>query len=527
MSKTQRNGKNKESFVTRVLKRLEQYGNRLPSPATMFFILALGVIVISAFAEIMNLSVTYEVLSQGEVSVVIATAQSLFSAEGWNYITMTMVSSFKDFYALGVVLVIMLMVGVAQGSGLLKALIYQVARVTPPALVTPIVAFTGIMLSVASSTGYVVLVPLAAILYKGIGRHPLSGIAVAFAATSAGWGANLLIAPNDPAMAKITEDAVQMLNPEYLVNATANWTMAAASVFLLTIVIVLIDNYIVSPMLGDYTNEDNDQDEEVKMLTMNEKRGLKFAGIIALIYTSIVLIILITGAFGGFGKFAYAINEVGKYTLIGSPFFSGIIVYMGLLFLLPGLAYGIGAQTIRSEKDVIAMMEESMRGLAPFIVIIFFAALFTSYFTYTNLGQIIAISGAELLQNLNLTGIGIMVIFVLLIAFLNLFMAVDIAKWAIIAPIFVPLFYQLGYSPELTQMFYRIGDSSSNIIAPLMPFFPLVLSIMKKYDKKAGMGTLISTMFPYTVIILITWTIFLLIWVALGIPVGPGVVNIL
>ncbi len=522
-TKTKKNG-----FVTKLLKKLEQSGNKLPSPATVFFILAIIIVLISAAAQFFNVSATYEVVLDGELTNVTLSAKSLLTPEGWNFITTETVNNFKNFYALGVVLTIMLMVGVAQGSGLLNAIVYRVAKVTPPGLVTPVVAFVGIMLSIASSTGYVVLVPLAAILYIGVGKHPIAGIAVAFAATSAGWGANLLIAPNDPALAAITQDAIQMIVPEYTVNATANWFAAAASVILLTIVINAVDAFIVSPLLGNYqTTEEESNLTTIHEITKEEKKGLRYAGLGAVIYIAIIAFVLISGAMGGFGKFVYAVDETGGYTLIKSPFLTGIIIYMGLLFLIPGILYGIGAKTIKSEKDVIKMMEEAMKGLAPFIVIIFFAAQFTSYFSYTNLGQIMAISGARILQDLHLTGLGVMVIFVVLMGFLNIFMAVDTAKWAIIAPIFVPLFYQLGYAPELTQMFYRIGDSSSNIIAPLMPFFPLVLSIMQKYNKKAGLGTLVSTMFPYTLTIMIVWTIFLIIWVLCGIPVGPGVQNFL
>lgn len=522
------NTKSKTSVVTNLLKKLEKSGNKLPSPATVFFVLALLIVIVSAIADYLGASVTYDVVKEGVTVKETIEAKSLLTSDGWNFITGETVNNFKNFYALGVVLSIMLMVGVAQGSGLLNTIVYRIAKVTPPALVTPVVAFIGIMLSVASSTGYVVLVPLAAILYMGVGRHPIAGIAVAFASTSAGWGANLLIAPNDPALAAITQDAIRLIDPEYVVNATANWYAAAASVILLTIVITLIDKFLVSPMLGEYVDVDGlNNSEKIHTVTAEEKRGLRFAGVSAFIYVGIILFVLITGKDGGFGKFVYADNGDGTFGFIGSPFLQGIIIYMGLLFLIPGIFYGIGAKTIKSEKDVIAMMEEAIRGLAPFIVIIFFAAQFTSYFTYTNLGQIIAISGADLLQSLNLTGLGIMVVFVFIMAFLNIFMAVDTAKWAIIAPIFVPLFYKLGYAPELTQMFYRVGDSSSNIIAPLMPFFPLVLSIMKKYNDKAGMGTLVSTMFPYTLIIMIVWTVFMLAWVLLGIPVGPGVENLL
>lgn len=517
----------KKNKIASLLTKLERSGNKLPSPATTFFILAVLIVVISDICAWAGVSVTHNTTVDGEVVAQQIEAKSLFTSEGWNYITTETVNNFKNFYALGVVLTIMLMVGVAQGSGLLNTIVYKMAKVTPASLVTPVVAFIGIMLSIASSTGYVVLVPLAGILYAGVKRHPIAGIAVAFAATSAGWGANLLIAPNDPALAGITDDAIKLVNPDYIVNATANWYAAAAAVPLLVIIITLVDKYMVSPMLGEYVPTGDEVTGELKELTKDEKRGLSFAGISALLYVGIIATILITGLKGGWGSFAYAKDAAGEFTLIGSPFLKGIIIYMGLLFLIPGIFYGIGAKTIRSEKDVVKMMEESMRGLAPFIVIIFFAAQFTSYFAYTNLGHIIALSGARFLSGIGLTGIGLMAIFVVLMAFLNIFMAVDTAKWAIIAPIFVPMFYELGYAPEVTQMFYRVGDSSSNIIAPLMPFFPLVLSIMQRYDKKAGMGTLISTMLPYTLVIMFVWTIVVIIWVLLGIPVGPGVVGLL
>ncbi len=517
----------KQNKVALLLAKLEKSGNKLPTPATVFFILAILIMVISAICAYFDVSVTYNVIEDGVETTKTVVSKSLLNAEGWNFITTQTVNNFKNFYALGVVLTIMLMVGVAQGSGLLDTLVQKVAKVTPAALVTPVVAFIGIMLSIASSTGYVVLVPLAGILYAGIGRHPIAGIAVAFAATSAGWGANLLIAPNDPALASITEDAIQTIAPSYNVFATANWYAAAAAVPLLVLIITLIDKFIVSPMLGNYKPEGEDINTSVQELSKDQKRGLLFAGISAAIYVGIITFILLTGKDGGFGKFVYAMNDSGDYSLIKSPFLSGIIIYMGLLFLIPGLFYGIGAKTIKSEKDVIKMMEEAMKGLAPFIVIIFFAAQFTAYFSYTNLGQIMAKAGADFLRDIGLTGMGLLAVFVVLMAFLNIFMAVDTAKWAIIAPIFVPMFYELGYAPELTQMFYRVGDSSSNIIAPLMPFFPLVLSIIRKYNKKAGMGTLISTMLPYTLSIMIIWTIFMFIWMAFGIPVGPGVSNLI
>ncbi len=507
----------KESRSVKILHFIEEKGNKLPSPATMFFYLSVIVIIISAIASYFDLSATYSVLNDGVSEEITVHATNLLSAEGWNFMTTNLVYNFKEFYALGVVITIMIMIGVAQGSGLLDVIVYKLSEVTPKSLVTPVVAFIGVMLSVASSTGYVVLVPLAAILFMSANRHPIAGVAVAFAGTSAGWGANLLIAANDPILSSITQDAAQTFDSSYTVDATANWYAAAVSVVLIVTVITLIDKFIVSPSLGEYSS--GDEVVKIETITPLQKRGLKFAGISVLIYVVTIVSLIISGLNGYFGSF---LLNPETNSLIGSPLLSGIIAYMGLLFIIPGIFYGIGAKTITSEKDVIKMMNETVKGLAPFIVIIFFAAQFTAFFTYTNLGTILAVKGAELLSSIGLTGLPLLIIFVLVVGALNLFMAVDSAKWAIIAPVFVPMFMALGFSPELTQMFYRVGDSSTNIIAPLMPFFPLVLSFMQRYNKKAGIGTLVSTMLPYSIGIMIVWTVFMIIWYVFGIPLGPG-----
>ncbi len=497
---------------------IEVTGNKLPSTATIFFQLAVGVIILSFILSLLGLSATYSSFdADGNLVENVVSVKSLISAEGFNFITTTMVSNFKDFYALTVVLTIMLMISIAQGTGLLDVLIHKIALGTPANLITPVVAFLGVMMSIASSTGYVVLVPLAAILYKSANKNPITGVAVAFAGTSAGWGANLLIASNDPVLADITQKAARTIDPNYVVDATANWYAAAASVFLLVTVITLVEKFITSKTLKDPVGAENK--EEIKKLTDLQERGLKFAGLFSLIYIGAIVGMIISGFNGGFG--AFLLNP-DTNSLVGSPFLHSIITYIGLLFVISGLAYGYFAKTITSEKDVIAMMENAMRDLAPFIVIIFFAAQFTAYFTYSNLGTIISVYGATFLENIGLTGIGVLVLFVIISGFLNLFMAVDSAKWIILAPVFVPMFMKIGYSPELTQMFYRVGDSSTNIIAPLMPFFPYVLSIFKKYDEKAGMGTLVATMLPYSVFIMISWTIFMVIWYLLGLPIGPN-----
>lgn len=506
----------KQGFV-KFINWIEEKGNKLPSVATLFFYLALFVIVISGICGALGVTASYDALdAEGNLVATTITARSLLNPEGLNFITTSLVTNFKDFYALSVVLTIMLMISIAQGTGLLDVLIYKISKNTPVALITPVVAFLGVMLSIASSTGYVVLVPLAAILYISVGKNPIAGIAVAFAGTSAGWGANLLIASNDPVLADITQRAAQTIDPNYTVDATANWYASAMSVFLIVIVITLVEKYITTKSLESHVQTYDAV--TIKELTADQERGLKYSGIFTLIYVGALAGLIISGMNGGFGSFL--LNPETK-SLIGSPFLQSIIAYIGFMFAFSGLVYGKFAKTIKSEKDVVAMMENAMRDLAPFIVIIFFAAQFTAYFTYTNLGTIISVNGANFLQNIGFTGVPILIVFVLITGILNLFMAVDSAKWVILAPVFVPMFMRLGYSPEITQMFYKIGDSSTNIIAPLMPFFPYVLAIMKKYDKNAGMGTLISTMLPYSICIMISWTLFILIWFLLGIPVGP------
>ncbi len=508
----------KKSFE-KFINWIEVSGNKLPSTATIFFQLAVGVIILSFILSLFGLSATYNSFdTEGNLVENVVAVKSLISADGFNFMTTSMVTNFKDFYALTVVLTIMLMISIAQGTGLLDVLIHKIALGTPANLITPVVAFLGVMMSIASSTGYVVLVPLAAILYKSANKNPITGVAVAFAGTSAGWGANLLIASNDPVLADITQKAARTIDPNYVVDATANWYAAATSVFLLVAVITFVEKFITSKTLKDPVINEKDK-EQIKQLTPLQEKGLKYAGIFSLIYIGSIVGMIISGLNGGFGSF---LLNPETNSLVGSPFLHSIITYIGLLFVVGGLSYGYFAKTITSEKDIIAMMENAMRDLAPFIVIIFFAAQFTAYFTYSNLGTIISVYGATFLESIGLTGIGVLVLFVIISGFLNLFMAVDSAKWVILAPVFVPMFMKLGYSPELTQMFYRVGDSSTNIIAPLMPFFPYVLSILKKYDEKAGMGTLVATMLPYTVFIMITWTIFMVVWYLLGLPLGPN-----
>ena len=343
------------------------------------------------------------------------------------------------------------------------------------------------------------------------GRHPIAGLAATFAGVSGGWSANLLIGTNDPVFAGMSTEAARMIDPTYTVLPTGNWYFMVASTFLITFIGTLVTEKIIEPRLGKYIPE-----EEVKVndISLDEKRGMKFA-LISLIVFFIVggLLVLPENAL---------LRNPQTGELLRSPFMSGIVFLMSLFFMIPGIFYGIGSRKIKSDKDVIELMTKSINNLSGFMVLIFFAAQFVVFFNYSNLGIILSVKGAEFLQNTGFVGIPLIFAFIVMTAIINIFIAVDSAKWAIMAPIFVPMFMRIGFSPELTQAAYRVGDSCTNVIAPLMPFFPLVVAFAQKYDKKSGMGTLVSLMIPYSIAFLLGWIVLLIIWFLLGLPLGIG-----
>lgn len=504
----------KKSLIMRFLDGVEKAGNALPNPATIFLILTALVLILSAICASLGVSVTYETIDTANGNAIVETtvaAVNLLSVENIRIIVTKIVTNFTGFFALGTVFTIILGVSVADNSGLISALLRKAANSAPRTMVTAMVVFLGIMSNIASSTGYVVLVPLGAILFMAFGRHPIAGLAAAFAGVSGGWSANLLIGTNDPMFAGMSTQAANMLDPNYTVSPLCNWFFMFASTFVVTAVGTFVTDKIVEPRLGRY--EGAVDPAASNDLTAEEKRGLRFAGIAALIYVALILVCvapsngLLRSATGGF---------------LQSPFMSGIIFFMSLLFLIPGIAFGLGSGTIKSDKDVVDMMSKGISGLANFMVLIFFAAQFTNLFTMSNLGTILSVAGANFLQSIGFVGLPLVIALIVLTALVNLLVAVDSAKWAIMAPIFVPMFMRLGMSPELTQVAYRIGDSCTNIIAPTMPFFVLTVAFFQKYDKKAGIGTVVSTMLPYSLGFLLGWIVLFVIWYVFRLPLGPG-----
>ncbi|MFC4711874.1 AbgT family transporter [Planococcus dechangensis] len=499
--------KQRRGLFQKSLDRIETIGNKLPHPVTLFAGLAILVLVISAVLANLGISVEHPG-QEGEIVEV----KNLLNAEGIQYIFGSMVSNFIGFAPLGVVLVTMLGIGVAERTGLISALLRGFVLSIPKFLITGGLVFAGIMASVASDAGYVVLPPLGAVIFAALGRHPLAGLAAAFAGVSAGFSANLLLSATDAMLGELTISAAAIMDPAYAegMNIAMNYYFIIASVFLLTIVGAVVTEKIVEPRLGEYKGEFR---EEMKGLTTLEKKGLLWAGVATLVGVILTALLIVpeNGVLRG---------EDGG--IVQSPFMSSLVPIITILFFIPGLAYGIATKNITSDKDVAEQMSDTMASMGVFIVLAFTAGQFVAYFAESNIGMVLGVYGAEALESLSLTGIPLIIGFIIVVGIINLFIGSASAKWAMLAPVFVPIMMQLGYSPELTQMAYRIADSSTNIITPLMTYFAIIIAFAQKYDKKMGIGTLISVMFPYSIFFMAIWTVMLIVWMLFGIDLGPA-----
>ncbi len=507
----------KPAGYNRWLNGIEAVGNKLPHPVALFAGMALIVVVLSAVLSALGVSATGELISGGELKEQTVTVVSLLTKEGLAYMLTSCVTNFTTYAPLGMVLVAMIGVGVAEQSGLINTLLKRVVTVTPAKLITPVVVFLGIMSNIASDAGYVILIPLGAMIFRAYGRHPLAGLAAAFAGVSGGFSANLLIGTLDPMLAGISQAAVSILDPTYKVSVMGNYWFLFASTFLITIIGTLITDKVVEPRLGKYSGEvHGEEDLSLTEITPLERKGLRNAGIATLIYIAIIVVACIPAN-------SFLRNEDGQiFGTPASPFVDGVVTLITFLFMIPGAVYGKTVGAFTKNDGVCNAMAKAMGTMGSFLALAFVSSQFINYFNYTKLGTIIALSGASFFKSANIGLIPLIIIFVLFSAFLNLFMGSASAKWNILAPVFVPMFMLLGYSPELCQLAYRIGDSSTNIITPLMTYFAVIIVFAQKYDKKAGIGTIIATMVPYSVAFLVCWTIFFVIWLLLGIPIGIG-----
>lgn len=490
-----------------MLNWTERAGNALPHPATLFALFALGALIVSYIGHVAG----WEVIHPGTGETVVP--ENLLSRKGIHRILVEMVENYTGFAPLGIVMVAMLGIGIAEKSGLVHTLIRLLVLNSPKRLLTFVIVITGVISNVASDIGYVLLIPMAGVIFMAVGRHPIAGMAAAFAGVSGGFSANLIIGTIDPLLAGLSEEAAQILDPSYEVNATANYYFMVASTFMIGLAGTLVTERLVEPRLGIYKGDENEQEVTLDKLSRLEKKGMLHAVLVFLVILVISLIGLIPddgflrGTDGG---------------LITSPIIRGVVAMLFITAGGMGLAYGFTTGVYKNDDDVMSGLAASMKTLATYLVLVFFAAQFVAYFKWSNLGIVLAVKGAEVLMASNLGLIPLMILFILLSASVNMLMGSASAKWAILAPVFIPMFMIMGYSPELSQVVYRIGDSVTNIISPMMSFFALIIAFFQKYEPKSGIGTIIAAMLPYTIVFFVAWTLLLIVWLLLGIPLGPG-----
>ncbi len=489
-----------------MLNWTERVGNALPHPATLFALFALSVLVLSAIGHALG----WEVVHPGTKEIV--RPVNLLSHDGIHRILLEMVDNFTGFAPLGIVLVAMLGIGIAEQSGLINAVIRVLVLNSPRHLLTFVIVFTGILSNVASDVGYVLLIPLAGVIFLAVGRHPVAGMAAAFAGVSGGFSANLVLGTVDPLLAGLSQEAARILDPSYEVNPTANYFFMVASTFVIAFTGTFITEKVVEPRLGKYTGEAEEKDNSFDKLSYKEKKGLL---ITLLALTGIIIITFI----GIIPEDGFLRGSDGG--MLSSPLIRAVVAMLFITAGAMGLAYGFTTGTFKNDADVIKGMSNAMKTMATYLVLVFFAAQFVAYFKWSNLGIILAVKGANLLMSADIGLIPLMILFILLAASINMLMGSASAKWAILAPIFIPMFMIMGYSPELSQVVYRIGDSVTNVISPMMSFFALIIAFVQKYDPKAGIGTIIAAMVPYSIAFLIVWVLLLVVWLSLGIPLGP------
>ncbi len=447
---------------------MERVGNALPHPATLFFLASVAVMGASAVASWLGWTVAHPATGR---PVAVA---NLLSVEGIHRLLNGLVSNFTAFAPLGTVLVAMLGIAVAEGAGLISAALKLLVLSAPRRLLTFTIVFAGVMSNTGGEVGYVLLLPLSALVFLAVGRHPLAGLAAAFAGVSGGYSANLLLGTIDPLLAGLTQEAAHLVDPAYRVNPAANYYFMAASTFLVASVGTAVTEWMIVPRLGAWKG--GSEAAGVEPLTAAERRGLWFAGLAA------AAMAVVIGA--GIVPESGFLRDLKTGDVLHSPLLSGVVAFIFAGGVLVGAAFGVGAGTVRRDTDVLKSMSKSMETMGGYLVLVFFAAQF--------------------------------------VALINLAMGSASAKWAILAPVFVPMFMLLGYTPEFTQAAYRVGDSVTNVVSPMMSYFALIIAFVQKYDTKAGLGTVVALMLPYSVVFFVVWTAFLVAWALAGLPVGPG-----
>lgn len=503
------NSKEKPTLINRFLNIVEKVGNRLPDPSILFFLMCLGLAVLTWIISFFSITVKHP--GSGDTIAI----KSILSSDGLSMILNDAIKNFSEFPALGLVLAVMLGIGVSEKTGYFDKLMIQVVHKAPKKIIIPVIILVGILGNAAGDAATIVLPPLTAMVFIKLGYHPIAGLAMAYASALGGFSANVMIGMSDALLYAFTEPAAKIVSDNVHVNVAMNWYFIAASIIVLLPAVYWVTMRFVIPRLGTYdtSNSDIKVDEENKGLTLEENKAVFWANIS--FFAMIALLILLAIPQNSFLR-----NAKTGSLLNDAPIINGVGLIILVLFLVPGLVYGIKMKVFHNSKDLGKMLADSMGSMGSFIVIVFFAAQLLAFLEWSNLGVIVAVKGASLLQGQN--GIVLILGIIILSALINLLIGSASAKWGILAPIFIPMLMLVGFHPAFTQMLYRIGDSISNPITPMMPYLPLLLSYAQKYDKRMKLGSLLSSLMPYTIILSIVWPLFMIIWYLLGWPLGPG-----
>jgi aminobenzoyl-glutamate transport protein len=538
-------------MMDRVLGGIERVGNKVPHPAIMFLALCIGVIVLSQLMAWAGVGATYQVVeppdqsvesiyvggstlpaevmpseppdaSDYEVVTRTVEIESLLDADGIRYLFTSFVPNFMGFTAMGIILIVMIGVGVAERSGLIASLIRKLVASSPAGALTYIIVFLGVISSIASDAGYLVLIPLGAAAFASVGRHPLAGMAAAFAGVAGGFGVNLMVTPTDAVLTEITNESIQLTDPAGSIDLTANLWFGIGSTIMLTVLLGVVTSRIVERRLGGYdpsvapdpsTSQIQAADDAPDVDPEAESRGLRLSGLYFL--GALAVILLLTLPPGA------PLRDPETGSIIGtSPFMNSLIVIISILFLAAGLGYGRGAGTVRGNNQVIDAIVKSWAGLAGLLLLFLLIAQFIAYFNYSQMPQVAAVKLGDLIESVNV-GAGWLLVFAILITLVvGIILPQAIAKWALLAPIFIPVFMRLGVEPEAVLAAYRVGDSPMNIVTPIMAYFPLIVVFAARYDRRSGIGTVIALMLPYFLALTVVWTMFFMAWYLLGIPWG-------
>jgi len=508
--------KAKKGFVDRFLNFVEVVGNKIPDPMMLFVYLTVILIILSAILSLFGASVASPQDPTERVEVF-----NLLSGAGIAHIFTNAVSNFMGFMPFGQVITVMIGIGVLEQTGLLSVALRKLVISVPKGAITAALVLAAILSNIATDAGYVVIIPLGAVLFKSMGRHPAAGLAAAFAGVASSFSANFLVTPLDIILAGITQEAVYAVDPYYEVSILGNYIFMAASTVMLIIVITIMTEKFVEPRLGKYDSKNasaelpDDDASELKDISDVEKRALKMAGI-ALLATAFVLSLLVWPSWAPLGP-----AEGARMT--EAPFFTHLVPVLVVLFIVTGVVYGKVTGDIKGSADVSKHITTTMASMAAFIGLSFAASQFVNLFTVSNIGIVMSVSLSDFLQSIGFAGVPFIIVFMLLTAFVNLFILAAAAQWMIFAPIFIPIMMQMGYTPEFIQLAFRVADSPTNSISPVMAYFVLILITLQKYDKKAGVGTLVSLMIPFAIVIYILWSLLMFAWMFFDLPIGPGV----